>query len=245
MTIEKNGKDQPTAKRKLLALSLKQPLQNPAEFTCVYNCLYFLSVSVQKGNGNVLVAGLLIRYFLLKLYTIGWVSYQGEYNACCVFPSVMAGWRGHTGQEMSSHIGSIQSASKTCSPEYRSGEQSPMPLFCFVRLNHTWLVANNDSFLCMGWLLASKRHWGRRGHSWAFCDISASLLNLAVIRTCRCEGWQAAPSPQGPFSSQKKSDLKSTGVSERLLTVTLGFGSDLQTWQHTVWRSGNRKDNSD
>lgn len=50
---------------------------------------------------------------------------------------------------------------------------------------------------------------------------------------------------RGHSHLKKKSDLKSTGVSERLLTVTLGFGSDLQMWQHTVWRSGNRKDNSD
>lgn len=36
MTICKNYEDQIKAKRKLRASSLKQPLQNPAEFTCLY-----------------------------------------------------------------------------------------------------------------------------------------------------------------------------------------------------------------
>lgn len=30
-----------------------------------------------------------------------------------------------------------------------------MPLFCFVMLNHLWLIANNAPFLHVGWPLTS------------------------------------------------------------------------------------------
>ena len=141
---------------------------------CVYKCCSF-SHCIER---NYLVAGLLTKYFLLKLYTMGWVSYHRVHDAnriifsYCIFPSVMAGWTACTGWQVSLHTWSTQAASKTFSLKYRSGEQSPIFLFCFVAGCKQCLFPPN------GLAVSFCRHWGGRGHSRAFCDVSASPLNL-------------------------------------------------------------------
>lgn len=47
------------------------------------------------------------------------------------------------------------------------------------------------------------RHWGGRDRSKAFCGVSASPPNLAVIGTHRPEGPRGAPPAQELFSSHK------------------------------------------
>lgn len=164
------------------------------------------------------MAGLLIKYFLFKLYTVGWVCDHRMHDAnrivfsSCIFLSVVSGSTGCTGWQMSLHIWSTLSASKKSRLKQRSGEQSPILLFCFVACCRQWLFPPNGLTVCFCGL------WGGRGRSRAFCSVSASLLNLTVIGTRRHEG----PPAQRTFSSRK---TWSTGMSGRLLS-----GSDLQTW---------------
>lgn len=138
------------------------------------------------------MAGLLIKYFLLKLYNVGKVSYHRVHDtnrimfSHSIFPSMMAGWTGHTRWLMCLPTWATQPPSKTSSLKDGSGEQSPVFLFWFVAGSRQ-CVSPPDG-LAIGFC----GHWGGRGRSRAFCCVSASLLNLTVIRLHRHEGPQTS-----------------------------------------------------